>query len=268
MERFLSLGAGVQSSTVALKMKHGEIEPVRQAIFADTGNEPQVVYDWLSWLEKQLPFPVVRVTAGNLSEATFRMRVSRNNGRQYLKNFVPSFSVDQDTGEYGIFPRKCTLDFKLVPIWRELRRVVQPRRDERRQLAVMVLGISFDELHRMKPAKYRWLRNTYPLVDQHITRGQCLEWMQRHGYPRPPRSACVFCPYHSDKEWLHLKNDMPQEFEKAVQFERRLWATAAARGVRTREFLHADRIPLDQVHFKEQRNLELFGNECEGMCGV
>lgn len=268
MIRFLSLGAGVQSSTVALKMKHGEIEGVCEAIFADTGNEPLEVYRWLDFLEKQLPFPVVRVNAGDLSEATFRMRVSRKNGRQYLKNFIPSYSIDQDTGERGIFPRKCTLDFKLVPIWRELRRVVKPRRGETRLLAEMVIGISWDEVHRMKPAKFPWLQNDYPLVETHQTRGHCLVWMQQHGYPRPPRSACVFCPYHSDKEWLHLKNDAPEEFEKAVEFERRLWATAAERGVRTREYLHVDRVPLDQVEFREERNLQLFGNECEGLCGM
>ncbi len=38
--RVLSLGAGVQSSTLLFKMLHGEIEPPDIAIFSDTGNEP------------------------------------------------------------------------------------------------------------------------------------------------------------------------------------------------------------------------------------
>ena len=102
-----------------------------------------------------------------------------------------------------------------------------------------------------------------------LTRGHCLEWMEKHGYPRPPRSACVYCPYHSDTEWLKLKEESPDEFEKAVQFERRLWETAATRGVKTREFLHGDRIPLDQVEFKDgRRQADMFNNECEGLCGV
>jgi hypothetical protein len=33
-------------------------------------------------------------------------------------------------------------------------------------------------------------------------------------------------------------------------------------------YLHADRVPLDQVQFVEDRQTELFTNECEGMCGV
>lgn len=37
--RILSLGAGVQSSTLALMAEHGEIEKPDYAIFADTGWE-------------------------------------------------------------------------------------------------------------------------------------------------------------------------------------------------------------------------------------
>lgn len=62
----LSLGAGVRSSILALMAAAGEISPMPTvAIFADTQAEPASVYRWLDWLEKQLPFPVVRATAGN-----------------------------------------------------------------------------------------------------------------------------------------------------------------------------------------------------------
>ena len=51
MLNVLSLGAGVQSSTLALMAAHGEIEPMPDcAIFADTGDEPKDVYEWLKWL--------------------------------------------------------------------------------------------------------------------------------------------------------------------------------------------------------------------------
>jgi hypothetical protein len=64
----ISLGAGVQSSTMALMAAHGEIKPMPVcAIFADTQDEPARVYEWLDWLEKQLPFPIKRCTAGKLS---------------------------------------------------------------------------------------------------------------------------------------------------------------------------------------------------------
>ena len=44
--RVLSLGAGVQSTTLALMAAHGEIGPMPDAaIFADTGWEPQAGSD-------------------------------------------------------------------------------------------------------------------------------------------------------------------------------------------------------------------------------
>jgi len=45
--RILSLGAGVQSSTLALMIAKGEIPMVDCAIFADTMGEPKAVYEWL-----------------------------------------------------------------------------------------------------------------------------------------------------------------------------------------------------------------------------
>src|SRR5580765_8186785 len=69
--RVISLGAGVQSTTMALMAAHGEITPMPDcAIFADTQWEPQAVYDHLRWLSSPnvLPFPVHAVTAGNLRQ--------------------------------------------------------------------------------------------------------------------------------------------------------------------------------------------------------
>ncbi len=49
--RVLSLGAGVQSTTLALMAAHGEVGPMPDcAVFADTGWEPRAVYDHLAWL--------------------------------------------------------------------------------------------------------------------------------------------------------------------------------------------------------------------------
>ena len=65
----LSLGAGVQSTTMALMAAQGEFDKMPDcAIFADTGYEPAGVYTHLDWLEAQLPFPVHRVTAGNIKD--------------------------------------------------------------------------------------------------------------------------------------------------------------------------------------------------------
>ena len=66
--RVLSLGAGVQSSTLALMIEKGQVPMVDAAIFADVKGEPKAVYTHLDWLEKQLSYPVYRVTWRNLKQ--------------------------------------------------------------------------------------------------------------------------------------------------------------------------------------------------------
>ena len=84
----LSLGAGVQSSTLALMAAKGEVTPMPDvAVFADTGYEPKAVYAWLDWLEKQLPFPVAKVTRGNLRDDQIKTRVREKNRAAALPYF-------------------------------------------------------------------------------------------------------------------------------------------------------------------------------------
>ena len=76
MPHYLSLGAGVQSSTLALMYATGELTPMPEAaIFADTQAEPQSVYDWLDWLETQLPYEVHRVSKGNLADQNLEIKL-------------------------------------------------------------------------------------------------------------------------------------------------------------------------------------------------
>src|SRR5689334_16486787 len=97
MLNIISLGAGVQSSTMALMAAHGEITPMPDcAIFADTQAEPKTVYTWLDWLEPRLPFPVYRVTEGNLADDSVRIRTSKLSGKRYMKGAIPAFVLKSD----------------------------------------------------------------------------------------------------------------------------------------------------------------------------
>ena len=49
MINVLSLGAGVQSSTMALMSAKGELPKADCAIFADTGYEPKAIYNYLNY---------------------------------------------------------------------------------------------------------------------------------------------------------------------------------------------------------------------------
>lgn len=239
----------------------GEITPMPDcAIFADTQNEPQSVYKWLDWLETRLPFPVHRVTKGSLSDTAVKVRTSAA-GNKYTKGAIPAFIVDS-SGKQGLMMRQCTGDFKITPIQQEIRRI------RNGQNVIQWIGISRDEAHRMKPSRLKYVENRWPLIEQYLTRNDCLDWMKANDFPEPPRSSCIFCPYHSDNEWRRLRDDEPLEFEKAVEFDAS-YRNALTGVIRGTAFLHRSCVPLDKVDFdKPNDQASLFGNECEGVCGV
>jgi hypothetical protein len=82
------------------------------------------------------------------------------------------------------------------------------------------MGISQDEISRMKTNQIKYIQNVYPLVEKKMRRSDCITWMEDNFYPTPPRSACTFCPYHSNEEWLKIKNGDPDEWKEVVEMDR------------------------------------------------
>ena len=277
MKHYISLGAGVQSSTMALMAAAGEIEPMPDAaIFADTQAEPASVYRWLDWLEKQLPFPVYRVTQGNLTNAFLTAYTHIKTGKKYYRNLIPAF-IKNPNGSIGIVHRGCTYDYKVTPIHRNLRELAQIKRGQKEVSVVQWIGISLDEIRRMKPCRKIWCISRWPLVEMRMTRHLCLEWMRTHGYPEPPRSACIYCPFHNNEQWRRLQTEEPEAFAEAVRVEKEIQIlhhginNTRAGKINGIPFLHRSCQPLDTVDFRddfEKGQLPLWMDECEGMCGV
>ncbi len=266
--RVLSLGAGMQSTTVALMAAHGEFAVLPNcAIFADTQWEPAAVYEHLDWLEggNVLPFPIHRVTAGSVRDAI----VNKATGKSGRFAAVPFFTSDGGMGR-----RQCTREFKLEPITRKLREllgVAQGRRVPAGATVEVWIGISADEIFRMKPARLAWQKNRWPLIEKRMNRWDCRRWLERHGYPVPPKSSCIGCPYHSDALWREMRDHASEEWADAVEVDRLIRAGGTLRGMRQQQFMHPSRVPLAQVDLStpaDHGQIDLFQNDCDGICGV
>lgn len=266
----LSTGAGVQSSVAALMAAAGEIKPMPVAgIFADTKAEPKSVYLWLDWLEKQLPFPIIRVSKGDLTADSLRMRTrTKYAGSDYTKTNIPTYILNPN-GTRGIVQRQCTYDYKVIPIVRECKRLMEQHGASK---AVQWIGISLDEVSRMKDSREKNISHRWPLVELGMKRHDCLRWMERKGFPKPPRSACVYCPFHSDAEWRRLKLEEPDEFDRAVKFEVDLQSQKAKTdNMKGIPFLHNSMKLLSTIDFaseEEKGQIDMFQNDCTGHCGV
>lgn len=291
--RYLSLGAGVQSTTLALMIAHGELPPIDCAIFADTHWEPRAVYAHLEWLCAEIarlphPFPVHRVSAGSLRQHVLdgvrRVEVAADGEGVYrgIPAYVKPGGTDKETGQVkpvGMLRRQCTREYKIAPITAKVRELLglEPGQRVPRDVRVEQLtGISSDEADRAKPAPEKWLVRLYPLLDARITRMRCIAWMREHGYPDPPRSACLGCPLHSIGEWKRLRKDDPAGFADAVAVDEAIRGGLVG-GINAREvYLHARAKPLVDAVDDDAGQLDLggggerggWGNECEGACGV
>jgi hypothetical protein len=263
MMNVISLGAGVQSTTLALMAARGDIGPMPDcAIFADTGAEPKVVYQHLEWLEKQLPFPVHRVAAGNIVED---MKRGKTNGR-------PPFHILNPNGSKGFSNRQCTQDYKIIPIQKKVRELIglKPRqRGPKTVKVVQWIGISLDEASRMKPSRLSFVEHRWPLIEMRMSRRDCLKWKEERQYPRAPKSACTFCPFHSDAMWRDMKANDRCSWEEAVRFDEMIREDRVL--LRGTPFIHPSLVPLSEVDLstaEDRGQLNMFINECEGMCGV
>lgn len=284
MIRTISLGAGVQSTLVDLWSLNGTLPPIDAAIFADTGWEPAEVYEHVEKLKvehERAGVPLVVVSKGDIrkdhlepeGEHLFIRNPTRHperKGRQRI--FIPFYVANGE--EKGIVHRLCTKTYKIEPVEKQIRSMlglVPYQNWPTEHVVDQVFGISYDESHRMKDSRRGAIVNHYPLVDMKITRADCHRELAKLGWTAP-RSACIGCPYHRNDEWRHLRDDKPDEWADAVEFDhemRRLQATGRLPidGV---PYLHDKRLPLDEVNIDDpdEDQLSLFGDECEGMCGV
>lgn len=280
----ISLGAGVQSTTMYLMALRGELTPrPNWAIFADTQREPEAVYKHLEFLEGvnsyMLPaeqIPIIRVTAGDLREAIVtNSEYTRANGTPdrfiSIPAYVPAIrnKARDPKATASMLRRQCTREYKLAPIMKATRELLglKPRQRTKAPVAVQWIGISLDEIQRMKESLEAWKVHRWPLVELGMTRGDCLAWLKRLGYPEPPKSACTFCPFHNDGMWQAMKLHDPKSWKEAVEVDR---AIRNGYDIDGQAFLHPSLTPLEDIDFSKPKNplQSGFDLECEGMCGV
>lgn len=196
----ISLGAGVQSSTMALMAAEGLISPMPAfAVFADTGDEPQEVYEWMESLRSMLPFRVEIAHRGapddKLSDNLF----------QWDHSQIPAFQINAKTGAPGKGKRQCTKHWKIVPVTRKIREVTGTfRKRLPNGFVELWQGISLDEVSRAKDSREPWIRHRFPLLEARMTRHECEMWLTQRNL-KVPKSACVYCPYRTSAQWRKSK---------------------------------------------------------------
>lgn len=257
--RVLSLGAGIQSTTLALMAAHGEIDGPRPdfALVADM-EELDVTEANIRFLSggNVLPFPVERTSKGHLLSDDIRRR-AEGTGRGVS---IPTYT------DKGQSRRQCTREFKIEPIEKEIRRRLgyRPRQRIPAASAEIWIGYSTDEVVRAGAAFAPWAIHRFPLLEKGMSINDCIAWLKRHGYDVPERSMCVYCPFRTNAQWRWMKEHEPHHWQQAVEIDRLVRNNLRAKG-----YLHPSRVPLDEADLStaEERGQGML-MVCEAGCGL
>lgn len=261
--RVISLGWGVQSFALAAMSALGVLPKVDAAIHADTTHERAETYQfarkWTPWLEER----GVRVVTVGAYERYRQPYDVKPTPESYPQVLIAARTTWPDGRDSGFMRRQCTGHWKIRPI----RRWVQEHRNGRQ--VELWLGITLDEVQRMKLADVSYTINTYPFIEQldrPWTRGMVIKWLVDNNLEVPVKSSCVFCPYHDRRTWRDIKLSGNGDWEKALAVDE------AIRNKRPNYlcYLIAQRVPLAEADFsipEDHGQLTLWDEEeCSGMC--
>lgn len=202
--------------------------------------------DWSVWLEHQAAYDDGE-TDEPAGDEPADCGSCHNNGGIYEDQVVP--------GGGGMVRRQCTSEYKLKPIKRKVRELLgyqHPTPVPRGVFVEQLVGISTDEVHRAKDSGIRYSRNTFPLLDLGLSRRDCLRVLHAAGWETTPKSACIGCPFHGNAQWRRMRDEQPDEFADAVDFDRSIRggsarANATGKNLRGSMFLHRSMVPLDEA---------------------
>lgn len=260
-----SFGFGRQSTAMGELSDQGEIVPLDAGIFADPMCERPETYEYKEKCEKRWGIKVITVSKGNLEADLLGARAKHG----YQRVNIPAWTLDDEGKRSVPFSRVCTVDYKIKEVQKAARALIGFTDKPVKGVQVnMLIGMSVEETHRMTDSREYWIKNKYPLItDKPMSAQRCTDYLVEKGLGKPPKSACFFCPYSSNANWRSLKNEHPDLWKRAVHLDEAIRTSEKAEHPL---YLHQSRVPLEKVNLdeKEDSQLDLFGNECLGMCGT
>lgn len=203
-----SSGGGIQSTAIAVLIWQGVLRKPDFAFMADCGFESQKTYEYIE-----------RVTKPKLAEVGVDFKLVKSSDyanvsiidpRGYCN--IPAFELKPD-GHVSHYGTRCNGDWKQKVLKRWLR-------EQGVSFCIDWVGISTDEAHRGgKNTGLKWIENRYPLLELGLSRDDCRKLILDAGWEMPQRTSCIMCPQRSLFEWLRLKVECPEDFERACQIE-------------------------------------------------
>lgn len=214
--RIASYGAGTQSTAMLVLAAQGRID-YQTFVFANVGEDSEHPASLAYFRDVAVPYAQAHgIELHELkrhrrdgSVETLYGRLTRGSDRSIG---IPARL--HPSGAPG--RRNCTVDFKILVINRWLKKHGASAEEP----ATVALGISVDEMQRARSTSGLAEQVLdYPLLRLRLNRRDCVALIEEAGLPRPGKSSCWFCPYHSIAVWQKMRLEEPELFAKAVGLE-------------------------------------------------
>jgi len=218
----LGISGGKDSAALAIyiKDKYPELSEKIEYFFTDTGSELKEIYDFLDRLESYLDKDIARLSSGKPFDHWLKVH----------NDFLPSAKQ-----------RWCTRVMKIKPFEEFIG-------DDS---VISYVGIRADENRDGYMSSKDSVKAVFPFVDDGIIRKDVFDILERSvGVPEyykwRSRSGCYFCFFQRQGEWLGLKRNHPDLFEKAKSYEKGIGEGYTSES-RERGFTWSSKYTLDEL---------------------
>lgn len=194
----LGISGGKDSAALAIYIKeqHPDVHEKVEYFFTDTGAELDEVYEFLAKIEAYLGKEIIRLSSGKPFEHWLKVH----------NEYLPSPQQ-----------RWCTRMMKIKPFEEFVG-------DD---FVITYVGIRADENREGYISQKPTIKAVFPFVEDGLVRDDIFQMLEDtvgipEYYKWRSRSGCYFCFFQQQKEWLGLKRNHPELFEKAKEFENKI----------------------------------------------
>jgi 3'-phosphoadenosine 5'-phosphosulfate sulfotransferase (PAPS reductase)/FAD synthetase len=191
------LSGGKDSAALAIYIKdqYPEIHQKVEYFFSDTGAELKEAYEFLDKLETYLAKPIVRLGTGREFDHWLKVH----------NDMLPSARQ-----------RWCTRTMKIKPFEQFVKN----------DPVISYVGIRADENREGYISSKETIKAVFPFIDDGLVKDDIFRLLENtvgipEYYKWRSRSGCYFCFFQRQDEWLGLKENHPELFEKAKEYEER-----------------------------------------------
>lgn len=249
----LNYSGGTQSSAILWMVLRGDIPRPDSFLVlnADPGMENSKTYEYNKEMFKHCNdagIEALTVPGPNLYSDLVTLKKSNKNR---LDN--PPYWVDKGEGKKGRLVQKCTYTYKIAPMDRFIRIFLEERfgisRKTKRlgeNIVQKWIGFTFDEVHRIKPSKQKYIEFSYPLIDLEMNREDVDAYFKKNGLVKPPRSVCNACFANGLETFKEMYLNRPEDWKQAVKVDKNVRDLTQI-GVDLPTYVSNTLIPLDTL---------------------